>query len=54
VTVVAHVAGLPVEELAAAAAGAGTSLAVARAWLAAHLRRRPAPTRRSATTGQQR
>jgi hypothetical protein len=37
--VIAHVAGVPVEELAPAVAGAGAGLAVARAWLVVHLRR---------------
>ena len=37
---IAHVGGIPVEELVAAAAGAGTALVVARAWVSARLRRR--------------
>jgi len=41
VTVIAHVAGVPVEELLAAVAGAGGMLLVARGWLALHLRRHP-------------
>lgn len=40
-SVLAHVGGLPVEEaLAPLLAGGATSLLVARAWLAARLRRR--------------
>jgi hypothetical protein len=41
--VIAHVAGVPLEELAAAIAGAGTSLLLVRAWLGVHLRRRRNP-----------
>jgi hypothetical protein len=37
--VIAHVAGVPVEEFLPSAAGAGAGLLVARAWLAVHLRR---------------
>jgi hypothetical protein len=37
--VIAHLAGVPVEELAPALAGASASLAVARAWLVVRLRR---------------
>jgi hypothetical protein len=40
VTVVAHVGGVPVEELLPLVGGAGGSLLLARAWLAHHLRRR--------------
>jgi hypothetical protein len=40
VTVIAHVAGIPLEELVPSAIGAGGFLLVARAWLAVHLRRR--------------
>jgi hypothetical protein len=36
---IAHVAGVPVEELLPSAAGAGAGLLVARAWLSLHLRR---------------
>lgn len=36
----AHVAGVPLEELVPAAGGAGASLLLARAWLSVHLRRR--------------
>jgi hypothetical protein len=39
VIVSAHVAGVPVEELIPAAAGAGGALCVARAWMWMHLRR---------------
>ena len=35
----AHVAGVPVEELIPAAAGAGGALCLARAWVWMHLRR---------------
>jgi hypothetical protein len=34
----AHIAGIPVEELALTIAGAGVTLAVARAWVRMHLR----------------
>lgn len=37
----AHVGGLPVEELAPVLAGGGASLLAVRAWLSLHLRRRP-------------
>ncbi len=37
---IAHVGGVPVEEILPAATGAGAALLVARAWLALHLRRR--------------
>lgn len=37
---IAHVAGMPVEELAPSLAGAGGALVFARAWLAYWLRRR--------------
>jgi len=39
VTVLAHVGGVPVEEMLPAAAGAGSALLVARAWLSLWLRR---------------
>ena len=39
----AHVAGVPLEELLPGAAGAGTALLAARAWMAVHLRRRREP-----------
>jgi hypothetical protein len=38
--IVAHVAGVPVEELLPNVAGAGGALLLARAWLAFHLRER--------------
>jgi len=37
--VIAHVAGVPLEELAPAVSGAGAGLLVARAWLALRIRR---------------
>ena len=39
----AHVGGVPLEELLPGAAGAGTALLMARAWMAVHLRRRREP-----------
>jgi hypothetical protein len=36
----AHVGGVPLEELLPSVAGAGGSLLLARAWLTLHLRRR--------------
>lgn len=41
--IIAHVGGVPVEELMPTAAGAGTALVLARAWLVLHLRRRRPP-----------
>jgi len=41
--VIAHVGGVPVEELVPALAGTGTALLVARAWLTLRLRRRRGP-----------
>jgi hypothetical protein len=38
--ILAHVAGMPVEELVPSLAGPATGLLVARAWLALSLRRR--------------
>jgi hypothetical protein len=38
--VIAHVGGMPVEEMLPALAGTGTGLAIARAWLALRVRRR--------------
>jgi hypothetical protein len=38
--VIAHIAGMPVEELAPSLAGAGGALVAARAWLWYWLRRR--------------
>jgi hypothetical protein len=42
--VIAHVGGMPLEELLPSAAGAGTALLMARAWMAVHLRRRREPS----------
>jgi hypothetical protein len=39
----AHVGGVPLEEIVPSAAGAGASLLLARAWLMLHLRRRREP-----------
>jgi hypothetical protein len=44
--VIAHVAGVPVEELIPTLAGAGGALFVARTWLWLHLRRRRAGVKR--------
>jgi hypothetical protein len=41
--VIAHVAGVPVEEVLPSAAGAGGALLLARAWMMVHLRRRKEP-----------
>jgi hypothetical protein len=38
--ILAHVGGVPVEELIPTAAGAGTALVVARTWLSLRLRAR--------------
>jgi hypothetical protein len=43
--ILAHVAGMPVEELLPTLAGPVAGLAVARAWLAVSLRRRRDPNR---------
>jgi len=43
--VIAHVGGVPVEEILPAVTGAGASLLVARAWLMVHLRRHREPRR---------
>ena len=43
VIVIAHVGGVPVEEMIPALAGTGTALLVARAWLMLRVRRRPEP-----------
>ena len=43
--IVAHVGGMPVEELVPALAGTSTGLLVARAWLTLRLRRRQEPGR---------
>ena len=40
---IAHIGGVPAEELLPSAAGAGAALLAARAWLALHLRRRRGP-----------
>jgi hypothetical protein len=40
VTMLAHVGGVPVEELLPSAAAIGATLLVTRAWLSVHLRRR--------------
>jgi hypothetical protein len=47
--IVAHVAGVPVEEILPTLAGTGTGLLVARAWLTVRLRRRHEPGRRGCT-----
>jgi hypothetical protein len=41
--VIAHVGGVPVEELVPALAGTGTGLLVVRAWLMLRVRRRGEP-----------
>jgi hypothetical protein len=41
--VIAHVGGMPLEEMLPAATGTGAALLVARAWLMLHLRRRREP-----------
>jgi hypothetical protein len=41
--VIAHVAGVPLEEAVPALAGTASGLVVARAWLSLHLRRRREP-----------
>ena len=41
--VIAHVGGVPVEEIVPTLAGTGTGLLVARAWLMLRIRRRPGP-----------
>jgi len=38
--VIAHVGGVPLEEVLPSLTGAGASLLLARAWLVMHLRRR--------------
>jgi hypothetical protein len=45
VIVIAHVGGVPVEELLPTLAGTGTGLLVARAWVMLRLRRRREPGR---------
>jgi hypothetical protein len=39
VTVIAHIGGLPLEEILPTLAGASSALLLARGWLALHLRR---------------
>jgi hypothetical protein len=41
--VIAHIGGVPVEEMLPALAGTGTGLLVARAWLMLRVRRRQEP-----------
>jgi hypothetical protein len=41
--IVAHVGGVPVEEIVPTLAGTGTGLLLARAWLTVRLRRRREP-----------
>jgi hypothetical protein len=41
--VIAHIGGVPVEELLPSVTGAGTGLLVARAWIALRVRRRRKP-----------
>ena len=43
--IIAHVAGVPAEEMLPGLAGTGGALLVARAWLALYLRRRREPDR---------
>jgi hypothetical protein len=43
--VIAHVGGVPVEEVVPSLAGAGATLLLARAWLIVHLRRRREPVK---------
>jgi hypothetical protein len=45
--VIAHVGGVPVEEIVPTLAGTGTGLLVARAWLMLRVRRRRDPGKRS-------
>ena len=45
VIVIAHMAGVPLEEGLSSVAGAGAGLLLARAWLMAHLRRRREPVK---------
>ena len=44
--VIAHVGGLPVEELMPTVAGAGSMMLLARGWVSLRLRRRRAPAAR--------
>jgi hypothetical protein len=41
--IIAHVGGVPLEEMLPSVTGAGASLLLARAWLMLHLRRRQEP-----------
>ena len=41
---IAHVAGIPLEEIAPALGGAGTALLAARAWVALRVHRRQGPS----------
>ena len=50
----AHVGGVPLEELLAGAAGGGGALFVTRVWLAAHLRRRRLPQVRAGVASSSR
>jgi hypothetical protein len=43
--VIAHVGGVPVEEILPSVTGAGAALSLARGWLALRLRRRQEPGR---------
>jgi hypothetical protein len=43
--VIAHVGGVPLEEILLSVTGAGAGLLLARAWLMMHLRRRREPGR---------
>jgi hypothetical protein len=45
VIVIAHVGGVPLEEILPSLTGAGASLLLARAWLTLRLRRRREPGR---------
>ena len=40
---IAHVGGVPLEEMLPSAAGSGAALLMARAWVMVHLRRRREP-----------
>jgi len=48
-TVVAHVGGVPLEELLPSLGGVGASLLLARGWLTMHLRRERKSGRRAGT-----
>jgi hypothetical protein len=41
--VIAHIGGLPLEEILPSVTGAGAGLLVARAWIMLHVRRRREP-----------